>query len=296
MIFVNIVLGEMLGGLVAFKFEKDKTMKDFKRTVLHKTIVPSVQIDDELVGIYKMISSSGIYNGTNFSFNESDLTGSIMTISKDGIITQNVFLNGTALVYYVGYISYFSKDKITGNNVLTGAKNDVAYTFNNDILTTNLYSYLLTETDKWEKIYDIASENYSYSYNLKEYCIRNPDKCNITIMQTSGGSTDNLTNYVIQNRQWHLLDYDSMMALLEAFKSNEKVIKVIWNYDNGKWYAFSFDSVMMNKIKSSKINILKKLERKKGYWVYLNGSYPVYSFVDYPKIFDTDEFDLSRYR
>lgn len=123
-----------------------------------------------------------------------------------------------------------------------------------------------------------------------EYCKSNPSSCGIAIPEVVDEST--LDNYLFENNTWHLLDYEALLILLSSFdKENANAIKAIWSYSDGQWSAYSFDESILENIKKSNINILDKIEKKKGYWALINGDNPAHiSYTSSLAPFTTKEF------
>jgi len=233
-IFFNLVFGKgVIGGLIFSKFKKDINNTNAK--IVYKKIIHPVQVNDKFVGIYKLISSSGKNYSTPFTFGETELSGSFMTISKNGIITQNIVLDSKLLNYDIGYISNIYNNKIDIFNIPLQIKSSVTYTFSNNIITTNFSSYNLTEKDQWEKIYDVMSSNV-----------------NINTLPSG----------------WNLIGTITPIDNLSIFNN----AKIIWVYDSNSksWSAYSSNTETMKAINNAAgINAITSIPANSGIWVFM---------------------------
>lgn len=238
-ILIHLLFGEEIGALIASKFKtENNSINILKKTIiLKKTTISSVSVNDEIVGFYKLISSSGNSNGTPFSFDEAALNGSIMSISKDGFISQIIILNGSFFNYSIGYITNVTDNKVNIFNINLGLASNLTYTFNNNILTTYFNSFNVTEIDKWEKIYDVSSNTSDFNSNINV------------------------------NTNWQLFgalkDIDDMSIF------NNSCVLYIWKYENNTWkiYVPNATQSVKNILNTLNISTIKSIKKGTGFWI-----------------------------
>jgi len=229
--------GEVLGNYYLNENHKNITLE--KKLLRASTINPFV-IDDDIVGIYKLKNARVVLSsGVSQNFTKTEIANSLMTLSKDGIITQTIFVNNNLASVAAGYIKNVNGNNVELYNLPSSVTNYFTYSYSNDILTTYAETLSFNETDTWEKVYSLKYPTPSFVENISSSFINT-----LNIGWTLVGTAKEITN-------------------LSVFDN----VNIIWIYQNKQWYAYSPNATMQQSIINANIKTITKIPINSGIWV-----------------------------